>query len=119
MNRKITGFAYGAAVTLFVMVRGASLNFDPALPYVGSLLYLAVFGSVIAFACYFALLGRIGAERSAYATVLFPIVALTISTLFEDYTWSTTALAGVALILAGNLLVLTGPRTSVLRPQGG
>jgi drug/metabolite transporter (DMT)-like permease len=112
--------AYGTLLlTLFVMVRGASLSFDPALPYVGSLLYLAVFGSVIAFACYFALLARIGAERSAYATVLFPIVALTISTLFEDYTWSTTALAGVALILAGNLLVLTGPRTSVLRPQGG
>ncbi len=112
--------AYGTLLlTLFVMVRGASFTFDPALPYVGSLLYLAVFGSVIAFACYFALLGRIGAERSAYATVLFPIVALTISTLFEGYHWSATALAGVLLILAGNLLVLTKPRTSVLGSRGG
>ena len=96
-----------------------SVTFDPALPYVGSLLYLAAFGSVVAFACYFALLGRIGAERSAYATVLFPIVALTISTLFEGYHWSAAALAGVLLIVAGNLLVLTKPRTSVLRAQGG
>ncbi len=112
--------AYGTLLlSLFVMVRGASFTFDPALPYVGSLLYLAVFGSVIAFACYFALLGRIGAERSAYATVLFPIVALTISTLFEGYHWSATALAGVLLILAGNLLVLTKPRTSILGSRGG
>jgi drug/metabolite transporter (DMT)-like permease len=112
--------AYGTLLlTLFVVARGASLTFDPALPYVGSLLYLAAFGSVVAFACYFALLGRIGAERSAYATVLFPIVALTISTLFEGYHWSAAALAGVLLIVAGNLLVLTKPRTSVPRAQGG
>ncbi|MCI0558068.1 MAG: hypothetical protein MN733_06200, partial [Nitrososphaera sp.] len=57
-----------------------------------------------------ALLGRIGAERSAYATVLFPIVALIISTLFEGYHWSAAALVGVALTLAGNLLVLARPR---------
>jgi len=108
--------AYGTALlSLFVVVRGADFTFDPALSYVGSLLYLAVFGSVIAFACYFALLGRIGAERSAYATVLFPIVALIISTLFEGYHWSAAALVGVALTLAGNLLVLIRPRARLLR----
>ncbi len=107
--------AYGTLLlSLFVVVRGARFTFDPAFSYVGSLLYLAVFGSVIAFACYFALLGRIGAERSAYATVLFPIVALVISTLFEGYQWTATALAGVALTLAGNLLVLARPRARVL-----
>jgi drug/metabolite transporter (DMT)-like permease len=102
-----------------VLVRGANFTFDPAFAYVGSLIYLAVFGSVIAFACYFALLARIGPERSAYATVLFPIVALTISTLFEDYQWRATALVGVALILAGNLLVLARPRTGVFRAHSG
>jgi drug/metabolite transporter (DMT)-like permease len=103
--------AYGTLLlSLFVVVRGARFTFDPAFPYVGSLLYLAVFGSVVAFACYFALLGRIGAERSAYATVLFPIVALIVSTLFEGYQWSATTLGGVALTLAGNLLVLARPR---------
>ena len=101
---------YGSMLlSVFALVRGTSFNFDQAFSYVGSLLYLAVFGSVIAFACYFALLGRIGAERAAYATVLFPIVALTISTLFEGYQWTTMALAGVLLTLAGNVLVLRRP----------
>ncbi len=112
--------AYGTLLlNLFVVLRGADFTFDPAFAYVGSLLYLAVFGSVIAFACYFALLARIGAERSAYATVLFPIVALTISTLFEGYHWSAIALIGVPLILAGNLLVLAKPRTGAFRASGG
>jgi len=112
--------AYGTVLlSLFVLVRGESFGFDPRLPYIGSLLYLAVFGSVVAFACYFALLGRIGPERSAYATVLFPIVALIISTLFEGYQWTATALAGVALTLLGNLLVLSRPRAVALRASGG
>jgi drug/metabolite transporter (DMT)-like permease len=111
--------AYGTVLlSLFVVVRGARFTFDPTFSYIGSLVFLAIFGSVIAFACYFALLGRIGAERSAYATVLFPIVALIISTLFEGYHWTALALAGVVLTLAGNLLVLARPRTGVLRVQG-
>ncbi|MCP4326912.1 MAG: DMT family transporter [Alphaproteobacteria bacterium] len=105
--------AYGTAfLALFAWTRGESLAFDPAFPYVGSLLYLATFGSVVAFACYFALLGRIGAERAAYATVLFPIVALSISTVFEDYSWTLLAFGGVCLTLVGNVLVLS-------RAQGG
>ena len=102
--------AYGAALLfVFAILRGKSFLFDPAFPYVGSLLYLAVFGSVIAFACYFALLGRIGAERATYVTVLFPVVALSISTLFEGYQWTAAAFLGVLLTLLGNVLVLTRP----------
>ena len=41
--------------------------------------------SVIAFACYFTLLNRIGADRAGYVTVLMPIVALTSSTFAEGY----------------------------------
>jgi drug/metabolite transporter (DMT)-like permease len=64
----------------------------------------------MAFGAYLTLLGRIGADRAAYATVLFPLVALAISTVVEDYAWTPTALIGVALVLAGNLLVLLGGR---------
>ena len=103
--------AYGALLLIcLALLRGRSFGFDPGFAYVGSLFYLAVFGSVIAFACYFALLGRIGAEKAAYATVLFPVVALGISTLVEDYRWSLAAFAGVLLTLLGNLLVLSKPR---------
>jgi drug/metabolite transporter (DMT)-like permease len=38
--------------------------------------------------------------------VLFPVIALVISTIFEGYVWTPTALAGIVLILLGNLLVL-------------
>jgi drug/metabolite transporter (DMT)-like permease len=52
------------------------------------------------------MVGRLGPDKAAYASVLFPIVALTLSTLFEGYAWTPLALGGVALVLAGNALVL-------------
>lgn len=105
------GMAYGAVITLLVAGVLAAFGklefgFDTSLPYVVSLFYLAVFGSVLAFGAYLTLLGRIGADRAAYATVLFPVVALGISTVLEGYHWSASALAGTFFILAGNLLVL-------------
>jgi drug/metabolite transporter (DMT)-like permease len=64
-----------------------------------------VFGSVIAFGAYFTLVGRIGAGKAAYSTLLFPLVALTISTFYEGYVWHSNAVAGLALILVGNLVM--------------
>ena len=109
------GMAYGAVITLAVAAGAAAAGqlefaFDASFPYVASLLYLAVFGSVLAFGAYLTLLGRIGADRAAYATVLFPLVALTISTVFEGYRWSAPAMAGTVLILVGNGLVLKARR---------
>ena len=96
--------------TLLLMViaglTGESFTFDFTFPYVASLIYLALIASVIGFACYFGLLSRIGTDRAAYVTVLFPIVALSLSTLFENYQWTELALLGVALTLLGNVLVL-------------
>ena len=74
------------------------------------MLYLTVIASVLGFAFYFTLLERIQAERATYATVLFPIVALTISTLFEGYHWTAVAFLGVLLTLTGNVFVLTRPQ---------
>ena len=93
-------------LAVFLFTSGHHFTFDPRLPYTISLLYLSIVGSIIAFAAYFALLGRIDAERAAYATVLFPIVALSLSTAFEGYQWTVPALIGVIIILTGNLLVL-------------
>jgi len=101
------GMAYGAVFMLaLALLRGAQLSFDPSTGYVLSLLYLAVFGSVIAFYTYLTLLGRIGPDRAAYVTVLFPIIALLLSTLFEGMTWNLPQLAGVGLVLLGNVAVL-------------
>ncbi|MFE9776127.1 DMT family transporter [Streptomyces sp. NPDC005931] len=107
-----TGYAmaYGALLMApFAAFFGRSALFEPTPRYVGSLVYLAVFGSVVGFGAYLTLLGRIGGERAAYAMVLFPIVALLLSTMFEDFHWTGRDLAGVLLILAGNAVMLAHP----------
>jgi drug/metabolite transporter (DMT)-like permease len=101
------GMGYGALIMLLMTLAwGKPFGFEPSLVYIGSLLYLALFASVIAFGCYLTLVGNIGADRAAYATLLFPIVALIISTIWEDYHWTTSSAAGVGLILLGNLWML-------------
>ena len=101
------GMAYGAlAMFLVALAGGSTFSFEFTYSYVSSLIYLAIFGSIIAFGCYLSLVGRIGVDRAAYVTLLFPLVALALSTFFEGYRWTGTALLGVVLILAGNLLVL-------------
>jgi drug/metabolite transporter (DMT)-like permease len=102
------GMAYGTVLTLgIVLLNGQPFNFDWSVGYVGSLLFLALFGSAIAFGTYLTLLGRIGPDRAGYAVVLFPIIALGLSTVFEGFAWTPLALAGVALVLVGNVVVLT------------
>ena len=102
------GMLYGTALmTLYALISGVHFNFDPSFGYVGSLMYLSVFGSALAFTLYLTLVGQIGPEKAAYATVLFPIVALTLSTLFENYRWSALAGVGLLLVLVGNVIVLT------------
>jgi drug/metabolite transporter (DMT)-like permease len=91
-------------LTLGAMAAGMEFAFEPTVRYIGSLLYLAIPGSVIGFMAYLVLVGRIGADRAAYCTVLFPIVALTVSTFAEDYVWTATAFGGLLLVLGGNLL---------------
>ncbi len=101
------GMLYGSIATL-LMARalGAELQFDFSLPYLASFVYLTVFGSIVAFAAYLSLVNSAGPERAAFATLLFPVVALAISTVFEDYRWSVEAILGVALVLGGNRIAL-------------
>lgn len=101
------GMGYGALAMFFVaLASGTTFSFEFTSSYVASLLYLSIFGSIIAFGCYLSLVGRIGVDRAAYVTLLFPLVALVLSTIFEGYQWSGMALVGVVLILLGNMLVL-------------
>lgn len=104
------GMTYGCAVLLLLnVVRGNAFVIEPTMKYVGSLVYLAIGASVLAFMSYLTLLRRLGAARAGYATVLFPIVALTVSTLLEGYQWTLLAVIGVMLALLGNVLVLRKP----------
>lgn len=111
------GMGYGALwMGLFSLIQGYSFAPEYNTSYLGSLFYLAVFGSVIGFGAYFSLIGRIGASQAAYTTLLFPLVALSISTLFEDYQWRPNALIGLLLILAGNAAMFYRPRRPVAPP---
>lgn len=101
------GMGYGALFMLACAVAsGKTFVIDPSPAYLISLAYLAVFGSVVAFGCYLTLVGSIGADRAAYASLLFPVIALVLATLFEGYRWSPSAVAGVIIILAGNTITL-------------
>ena len=101
------GMLYGGVATvIYALFQGIPLEFSLQPSYVLSLLYLSVFGSVLAFGAYISLIGRVGADRAAYATIVFPIVALLISSLFENYHWPFEAIIGITLVAAGNLLLL-------------
>ena len=101
------GMTYGALLMLVLSwATGREFTFEVTLTYVSSLVFLSVFASIIAFWTYLTLLGRVGVERAAYATLFFPLVALGFSTVFEDYQWTASAGIGILLILAGNLLIL-------------
>jgi drug/metabolite transporter (DMT)-like permease len=120
------GMSYGALFTLVIVIaRGIPFEFVWSASFLGSLFYLAFFASVIGFGAYLTLVERIGADRAAYSGVLFPIVALGVSTFLENYRWSAAAVVGLLLVLAGNLLVLARRRppaplaTSPLPAAGG
>ena len=105
------GMLYGAILTgIISLIRGHEFTFDATFTYIASLAYLAVFGSVIAFGAYLTLLGRIGAHKAGYATVMFPVVALILSVLFEGLRLDVAIVLGAALVLLGNVLVLKEER---------
>ncbi len=98
---------YGGLLNaLIAFARGESFRFEPNAAYIVSLVYLTLFGTVLAFGAYLTLLGRIGAERAGYTVVMVPVVALIVSALLENLRPTPVMVVGVALTLAGNLLIL-------------
>lgn len=101
------GMVYGAGLlAAYSALNGSAFVIEPTARYLGSLVWLAVISTVLAFWAYLTLLGRIGAARAGYTTVMFPVAALAISTVAEDYRWTWPAVAGLVLVLIGNVFVL-------------
>lgn len=101
------GMAYGALfMALVSALAGKPFTFDASPAYVCSLIYLALFGSVLAFGSYLTLVARIGPERAAYSAMVTPIVALALSTWFEGYIWTPRAAIGAVLVVLGNAVIL-------------
>jgi len=101
------GMFYGFVLSAISSVAaGHTFAFDLSTGYVVSLVYLTVFGSIIAFGAYLTLLGRIGAHKAGYAMVMFPVVALVLSIAFEGLRLNAPIVIGTLLVLAGNVFVL-------------
>ena len=108
---------YGAVFLLALIgLSGTALPLPPDARYLGALVYLALFGSVIGFTTYLMLVARMGSGRAAYATVMFPVIALMLSWAFEGYHWQLTALAGVGLTLLGNVILFARAPLRAPRP---
>lgn len=101
------GMLYGASfVALYALFAGRHFTFDASPAYLLSLAYLALFGSVLAFGAYLTLVGRIGADRAGYSGAAIPLVALMLSMAFEGLRLHAPEILGIALCVAGNILVL-------------
>ncbi|MBE0364716.1 hypothetical protein PULV_a2469 [Pseudoalteromonas ulvae UL12] len=102
------GMLYSAVLLLiYINLTGAQMSISTTPSYLISLIYLSVFGTVIAFGCYFALLKEIGPEKASYVIVLFPLVAVVLSTYFEGFIWTNNTILGFSCVLLGNAIVLT------------
>jgi drug/metabolite transporter (DMT)-like permease len=99
--------AYGSAGALVhALVTGTPWGWSWRPSFVGSLVYLALFGSILAFGAYYALVHRVGPAKAGYVGVLTPLVALVVSGLLENFLWTGLTVAGIALAIAGNLIAL-------------
>lgn len=101
------GIFYGTLLMVaLTLASGIAPAYDTSLAYNLSLIYLATFGTVIAFLAFLSLIARVGPERAGYIGVGFPVVALMVSTVFEGFVWTDPALIGLALVLLGNVMIL-------------
>ncbi len=102
--------AWGAAgAALQALVRGTPWHWSWRPDFLGTLAYLALFGSILAFGAYYALVHRVGPAKAGYVGVLTPVVALMLSRVFEGFAWTALTVAGIALALAGNAVALWRP----------
>ena len=98
---------YGSIVTLIITrFRGAELLFETSFSYISSLLYLSIFGSIFAFVSYLKLIEKVGPGRAGYVNVVMPVLALIISTIFENLEWQYDLIMGLPILIIGAVLVI-------------
>jgi len=101
------GMLYGAGVcALVALLQGQSFALPPVASWWLSLFYLSLAGSVLTFACFLTLQERIGPGPAGTVGVMTPLLALTVSMVFEAFRPDALTLTGAALAVAGNLMML-------------
>jgi len=102
-------------IIAFAMAGPPVLDFRPA--YWAGLLYLALAASVLTFSLYYPVIRKIGPAKTAYSSVIVPIIAMGFSTWLEHYRWTALAIAGAVLALGGMAGALGRGRTQVSAPD--
>ena len=98
---------YGSLLTLLItQIKNTQLLFEYTFSYIASLVYLSIVGSIFAFIFYLKLLERVGAGRAGYVGVVMPVLALLISTLFENLEWQIDLIVGLPILIIGAVLVI-------------
>jgi drug/metabolite transporter (DMT)-like permease len=98
---------YGSLVTLSItQIKGTELLFEYSFSYIASLAYLSIVGSIFAFIFYLRLLEKVGAGRAGYVGVVMPVLALLISTMFENLEWQQDLIIGLPILIIGAVLVI-------------
>ncbi|HEY9120035.1 MAG TPA: DMT family transporter [Marinobacter sp.] len=101
---------YGAFILgVWCLMQGVEWVVPTAATFWGATVFLAVPGSIIAFYSYITVIQTLGADKAGYATVLFPVVALSVSTWLEGFEWTITAVLGAMLAILGNYVLFRRP----------
>jgi drug/metabolite transporter (DMT)-like permease len=102
--------AWGAGgATVHAVATGTPWNWSWQPGFLGSLAWLALAGSIGAFGAFYVLVHRVGPAKAGYVGVLTPVVALAVSSVLENFTWTSLTLAGIALAILGNVVALWRP----------
>lgn len=101
------GMLYGSlSLLIYLYIMGVPFEFDLSLSYNLSLIYLSIFGSVFGFSLYLTLIKKIGSNDAAYVAIIMPLIALLVSTIFENLIWNLNLVIGAIMIILGNILIL-------------
>ena len=114
---KVEGFCLIIMILTFTfiitIILGKKINFEISYSYIASLLFLSIIGSVLAFTLYLKLVEQIGTARAGYIGTILPIVALIISTYFENLVWDLNIILGLPLLIFGAILVVNQKNTNL------
>ena len=98
---------YGSLITfLITQIKGTELLFEYSFAYIASLAYLSIIGSIFAFIFYLKLIEKVGPGRAGYVGVVMPVLALLISTVFENLEWQIDLIIGLPILIIGAVLVI-------------
>jgi drug/metabolite transporter (DMT)-like permease len=110
------GMLYGALLTLFIGIcNGETFHFPTQTSFIFSLMYLVVFGTVIAFWAYQTLIGTMGADRAGYSSIISPMIAVVISSIFENVKFTLFIILGIIFCLLGNVISLKKSKTNIIK----